>query len=500
MQWNVVANYFGAGWQALLGLCFAPVFIKMMGIEAYGLVGLVGAIKGFAGVMDLGVGFTLNRELARLSVVENGRAQSRDMVRTVEMLGGLVSAVVLVGLILLASPLSQHWINHGKLSQDTVHQAMILGAVAIGLHWPVGFYTGGLLGLQRQVLAKAITAVTSTVRYVGTVCLLWLGAPTIQVFLACQIFMNLIETAVLGAALWLSLPMSGHTARFRIGLFRDIWRFSSGILGINVIGMVMTRLDKIMLTKLVPLEVVGYYSVATAAAKVLPLLVSPIRIALFPKFAGLIQQDAKHQLDGLYHFTCQLLSAVLIPAGLTLAFFSHEILVLWTRDPSIAGQAGPILTLFAIGTLLTQLMWMPVTLQYAYGWTSLAVAVYSGTLLVWIPSFIMLANRCGGMGAAGASILGNLGMLLVGLPVMHKRLIPGRLGRYIVFGLLWPLTVSLAVVTLGRVAIPMPASSIGQAACIALLAGLASVAVALSSPTLRPWCLNLAGQVARPFR
>lgn len=37
---NLIANYLGQGWTALMGLAFIPLYIRYLGIEAYGLIGL----------------------------------------------------------------------------------------------------------------------------------------------------------------------------------------------------------------------------------------------------------------------------------------------------------------------------------------------------------------------------------------------------------------------------------------------------------------------------
>ena len=34
IQWNIVANYFGQGWTALMGLIFLPVYIQYLGMAA----------------------------------------------------------------------------------------------------------------------------------------------------------------------------------------------------------------------------------------------------------------------------------------------------------------------------------------------------------------------------------------------------------------------------------------------------------------------------------
>ena len=36
---NIIANFAGQGWAALMALAFVPLYIKFLGIEAYGLIG-----------------------------------------------------------------------------------------------------------------------------------------------------------------------------------------------------------------------------------------------------------------------------------------------------------------------------------------------------------------------------------------------------------------------------------------------------------------------------
>ena len=61
-------------WAAAIGLVFVPVYIRFLGIESYGLLGLYAALQGLASVLDLGLTTTINRELARLSAREVGLA------------------------------------------------------------------------------------------------------------------------------------------------------------------------------------------------------------------------------------------------------------------------------------------------------------------------------------------------------------------------------------------------------------------------------------------
>ena len=42
---NVVANYLGQGWSALMGLAFIPLYIRYLGMEAYGLIGVFAVLQ-----------------------------------------------------------------------------------------------------------------------------------------------------------------------------------------------------------------------------------------------------------------------------------------------------------------------------------------------------------------------------------------------------------------------------------------------------------------------
>lgn len=76
---NIVANYFGNGWSALMSLAFIPLYIHFMGIEAYGLVGIFITLLTVFGLLDMGLSATLNREMARLSVCHEKTQEMRNL-------------------------------------------------------------------------------------------------------------------------------------------------------------------------------------------------------------------------------------------------------------------------------------------------------------------------------------------------------------------------------------------------------------------------------------
>ena len=65
LKTNVTANFLGQGWRGLLGFAFVPVYIRYLGVEAYGLIAVFAVLQAWLGLLDLGLRPALSREMAR---------------------------------------------------------------------------------------------------------------------------------------------------------------------------------------------------------------------------------------------------------------------------------------------------------------------------------------------------------------------------------------------------------------------------------------------------
>src|ERR1035437_5678483 len=95
---NVVANYFGQGWQALMSLAFVPLYIKYLGIEAYGLIGIFALLQAWLALHDMGMKPALGREMARFTGGAHDGQSIRDLLRSVEVIGVTLAGVVALGI------------------------------------------------------------------------------------------------------------------------------------------------------------------------------------------------------------------------------------------------------------------------------------------------------------------------------------------------------------------------------------------------------------------
>src|ERR1019366_6384617 len=111
---NVVANYLGQGWRALMGLAFVPLYIKYLGIEAYGLIGIFALLQAWLGLLDMGMTPTLSREMARFTSGTHSAQSIRDLLRSIEVVGLGVALVIAVGIWVASGWLASDWLRAEK--------------------------------------------------------------------------------------------------------------------------------------------------------------------------------------------------------------------------------------------------------------------------------------------------------------------------------------------------------------------------------------------------
>lgn len=499
IRYNILANFAGRFWTALMGLVFIPLYVKFIGIEAYGLLGFSTTLQGVLSLLDLGLGTTLNRELARLSVQENKTREMRNLVRTLEVIYWSIGISIGVVISTLSSLIARYWVRADQLSLDTVHQVILIMGLLIALQWPNSLYSNGLMGLQQQVLVNGINMVIATLRSAGAVLVLWLISPSIQAFFIWQICVSILQTSLVALFLWQSLPKTDAPPSFKFELLLANWGFAAGITKISTTVVILTQLDKIILSKILTLEMFGYYTFATVVANTLYHFIGPVFVALFPRFSQLVSLDNQSELKKLYHQGCQLMSVIILPPALVATLFSPEILWLWTGNSTLVENTYRVASLLIIGTALNGLMNLPYGLQLAHGWTILAFYTNLISIVVLVPLLFYLTIHYGLVGAATGWIILNSSYVLINIQIMHRRLLKGEQWHWYLIDVGVPLLAAIIFASLWRPFIHI------QMSALAILLGLVGVststlmASALATPQTRFWLINQISQVRMSY-
>lgn len=502
VRWNIVANVIGQGWSGLLGIILVPVYIKLLGVESYGLIGLSVTVQAALTILDFGLSGTINREFARASEGTMSAQQMRDLLRTFEWLYWPVALAIAIGSIAVASTLADHWLTPVQLSRQEVATGLALMGVVVAAQWPTSLYGGALTGLQHQGLLNVLLVVFSTLRSAGVIVPLLLIDASITTFFVWQFAISVLQSVAFAAAVWRRLPTAGAPAFSKLELAR-VWRFAGGLTGMSATSFLMLQLDRLVLASLLDLKAFGYYSTAATLASTLPRVVAPVAKAVYPRYSQLVAGNDTPALRALYHRTNQAVAVLLAVVAAVTFFYSDALLYLWTASREIADAAGTVLTLLMLGGVFGALSNLPYSLQLAYGNTRLSLSLSIAALIVYAPVLWRVAESFGAVGAAWTALVLHLTLLVTGAHLMHRTMLKGEEKVWYLRDLVPPFAAAFTIGLVMHVVWPDIPRSILGVLLFAVIGGLATLGATLAARDVRSSALALGkarlGRVGRQF-
>ncbi|HSI54111.1 MAG: oligosaccharide flippase family protein [Ramlibacter sp.] len=447
MKSALVASIAARGLAAVLGLLALPVYLRFLGVEAYGVVGLFASLQVIVAFMDFGLPTTLTRQLAMLPREPAGVAQARDFTRTFELAYVGLAALIALVLAAVAPFVATHWVNADTLAPAQISWPLQLAAVSLACGWPANLYTAGLAGLHRQVPLAMSASIFAIARVGLAVLFLW-HVPTLESFFLAQVLASLLQSAGTGLQLWRELRLPGHRAIARRELLVQSRGFAGGMTMITIASILLSQMDKLVLSHLLPLSEFGMYSIAAALAAGLYVLVSPVFSVIYPRISALWGAGDQVEVVSLYHASAQFMALLVMPVAAVLACFPREALFILTGDAAISAQAAPLLVLLVVAAACNGIMNIPYALQLAAGWTSLSVWLNIAAVLLMAPATWWAATQYGAAGGAAAWALLNVGYVLLTPQLLHGRLLPAEKWRWYGRDVLAPAAASAGVALL----------------------------------------------------
>jgi len=427
VRWNIFANFLGGAWAAVLTLVLIPVQIKILGMEAFALVGLIATLQIVFNVLDLGLSATINRSVA--SDVSSDHEHSREIIQTAATLYWGIALVIGCVLGYKAGWVADKWFNLSELSPATVRLGIQIIALSLALRWPVMLYAGVISGLQRLEILNLLKSSVITVRLLGgvlvllvfrdlTVFLIWIGVSAV---------IEIVSYATVCCRLMPGLSLRPY---FSFGAVKEVWQFSLGMNLIAILAMVLTQTDRIMISKMMPMEMLGFYFLAYDTAIGIVLIQGAINTAMFPSYASDYGVASDEQLTSRHNKSTQITVFIVALPAFALIFFGHDILSVWV-SPMAADGAWRVLGILAFGSLLNAAVSNCYTIATASGRPYMVLKVNILGVLLYVPGLYWLILSQGILGAALAWVFLNLYYLFSVLPMVQKTILKQSVVRWL---------------------------------------------------------------------
>lgn len=422
---NVIANYAGQLWVAAMAFAFVPFYIKILGVEAYGIIGFFAILQAGMAVLDAGISPVLNREVA---LFNSGVGEDvSKLLRSLEVIGIGVGVAFLVAMFFSSDWIAESWINSELISAETIRLSVFSMAGVVCSRFFESLYKSILLGLQKQVLLNWLNVFLSTLRNAGAAGVLLAERATLDVFFLWQLVFSVFSVFVYLFVVYRNISM--RRAGFDFACLKRVRVFVAGAMSAAILAFLLSQVDKILLSYSIDLIDFSYYSIAGTVAGTLSLLVGPVSQAIYPH---LVSVDVLSERIRVYRKACRFIALVVVPVAGAVVFFPEQILYGWTGNRDLSEKAHLLLSILAAGNLFSGLMVFPFMLEYVEGRVALVVKAnvfaffgFSIYLILSIPSY-------GGIGAAYGWLLLNLSYFIVMGWVAHREFpLRDKLGWYI---------------------------------------------------------------------
>lgn len=479
LRWGLIASASSAA----MSLAAVPIYIRKLGVEAYGLIGAFAALTALVSLLDFGLSPTLNREVSR-SISAGDYLAPKRLLHTFAVVYWISAAVLGVAALAIA-PFLAPWFRHEQISRDVVANCLSLMGLVIAARWPQAVYSNALLGAEKLAIVSVLSIAMTIVYNLGGVLVILLIAPRLEYFFGWQAFSALLHLLLIRFAAWrvFGRPVG---ARFSPDDLRRTWRFSAGLSFVAFTAVVLTQFDRVVLSRSLSLHDFGQYAIAVGIASASYLLVNPVFNVIYPRFTALVTRQDNEALVTLYRAWTRAFASSIFPMFMGLAVSSMHLLWIWTGDRAVATNLALPLTLLCAGTALHCVMFFPYALQLAHGTTRLSLIINSILIAVAIPLIAGLALTFGLIGGAAAVLLWHLMYFSLGSWLTHRTLLRSHGMKWVCADVGVPLCICMVLGLAGySVAEVLGLGTAGNLALSALLVIAAWGFLATLSPVMR---------------
>lgn len=425
MKKNIFANVIGRFWSILSNFLFIPLYIRYLGFESYAIISYSLVIAGLMAILDVGLTATLSREFSR---IDNSLFEKNRIFRTLETIYFIIIGLCILCVFCLSTFIAEYGLNLKTVRPEIVSYLIEIISFDIGFQLLLRFYSGGLLGLEKQVKANVYQVGWGVLRN-GLVVIAIIFVPTLEVFFVWQAVSTLIFVIVF--RLSLNKELTGKykfdlVLRIEKTVFKKIWRFAGGMLLISLVAALNTQMDKMAISTLLPIESLGYYTLAVSLATGILIVVNPISIALLPRFTALYSSGNTVEASKLYNKVNLIVAILVFSIMANMAFFAKELIWIWTGNMKLAEQAFVFIPIISFSFAMLSLATIPYNIAIANGYTKLNYVLGLISLIITLPSYWFITKIYGALGAAVVSCIVQTFITLIYIYVVNVKFLNGK--------------------------------------------------------------------------
>lgn len=398
---NTIINLVGVIPPLFAALYSIPQLITILGDEGFSILLLIWALIGYFSLFDFGVGRSLTYEI------------SQRINEPVEIIGSFIKSGLIIVLIsafigvffvyiVLVLYMSEWYEISPSLIDDTI-SALKISAVAIIPTTITSGLRGGLEGLDKFIASNVNRSIIGVSIFLLPVISVKIHGESLQIIafylLAARIFVMLFSV-------WqLRLFIFSRAAINPFILVPGLLKYGLWVSLSGIVSPLMVYGDRFLLGAVLTVSSIAYY--ATPQEGLLRLLVIPgaLASALFHDLSANRKNHAKIRTDTIMYR--RKISLIMGLITLLVMLLSYPFYDLWINE-DFANKAFIPTVIMSLGIFCNSLGLISLTTISALGHVRFIGLLHTIELIIFIPSFYVLAQNFGIIGASAAWMIRSL--------------------------------------------------------------------------------------------
>jgi O-antigen/teichoic acid export membrane protein len=332
---NVAINFFGLILPTFVSLVTVPAYIKLLGVERYGVISLVWTLIGYFGILDLGMSMAAQNHISKARAL-NDEAQSARVFWSAFWLN---LATGIVGGLLIYFGAFIYTAYFTKVTpelQHEVYRALPWLAVAIPIANVSWVFAGAINGAERFGIYNTNQTIGTFLFQLLPLAAARLVSPTLQSVLAAAVIARILAALLLARASLAALNIR-HIERPQFHVAKGLFNFGGWMLVASMTSMIADTLDRVLLGGGLGARFVTYYTVPQNLVTRLNMLPNALVRTLFPRLSAVGRDDA----DTIVRQSLEFLNGVFTPVAIVATLVLGPFLSVWVGS-ELAAASAPV--------------------------------------------------------------------------------------------------------------------------------------------------------------
>ncbi len=417
LRTNTVYNLAGALAPMLIAILTVPPYLRVIGLERYGVMSLFWVVLTYFGLFDLGLGRAVSQRLASLGDTPGGKAAGSAIVWSgliISAAMGLAGAALLVPVASLV--IDRFDANAGTLS-DEIRASIPLLAATLPVALLQGIAAGALTGRERFGAVNLAEGASNIMTVAAPLVVAMLIGPALSHLIATVLVVRTLATGTLLVRMVRIVPL-GRPVRPDRSSALGLISFGGWITVDGLVGTAIALWDRFVIGAMLGAAAVSIYAIPSTLVMRLLIVPGALGRAFFPRLARMTEGAAQDlTADGVFA-----VSLILAPAIVGMITLIGPFLMIWI-GPALAVQSAPIANLLLPAIYANGLASMLLTLIQArnrpatLAWLHIAEAAPYALLL-----FVAIRWR----GVEGAAFAWSLRTMLDAVALAFLSRLPMR--------------------------------------------------------------------------